>query len=380
MRRPLPATTTAGRPGFTLVELLVVIAIIGTLVALLLPAVQAAREAARNNTCKNNIKQLGLAMANYDTTFSKLPGLINELPAQGSQKVNTNGPYKGEYSVGRRASWVVIMFPYIEQGPLWDLWSQNFSNGDASISEDFTPEIENLQCPSDPAETIGQPTASYVANAGWGFADPNRTTQSAVNAESAANGVFFDLNKKNGQGPVSAWNLSEDGRELTANGLAVQPKVQMSISYISSADGTSKTMMLSENLNTVFYTYPVQDYVAGSRMDAKHHFGFVWHNQLGSADLPAAICKVNGGRNLPDNVRAPESLDDQSEALAYPSSNHPGGVNVAFCDGSIRYINEQIPGRVYAQLMTTNYKKSWYYDLDENKPDRALAQPNDSDY
>ena len=375
MRRPFLTRPAARRHAFTLVELLVVIAIIGTLVALLLPAVQAAREAARNNTCKNNIKQLGLGMANYDTTFSKLPGLINEIPNQASTKVTANGQYKGEYSVGRRATWTIILFPYVEQGPLWDRWTQEFGN-DAQISENLIPEIETLQCPSDPSEAIGQPSTSYVANAGWGFADPNRTDplQNAPNMEFAANGIFFDLNKKKNVDPVAAWNNSADGREA-------EPKLQMSIAYISSADGTSKTMMLSENLNAVYYTYPVADYVSGGRMDAKHHFGFVWHNSLGSSTLPTAICKINGGRNV--DVVPPTTLDEQSEALAYPSSNHPGGVNIAFCDGSVRYINEQMSSRVYAQLMTTNYKKSRYRDLTEvaaNQPDRKLPQPNDSDY
>ncbi|QDV72373.1 DUF1559 domain-containing protein [Botrimarina mediterranea] len=372
MRRPLPATTTASRPGFTLVELLVVIAIIGTLVALLLPAVQAAREAARNNTCKNNIKQLGLGMANYDTTFSKLPGLINEIPNQASIKVSAAGPYKGDYTVGRRATWTVLLFPYIEQNPLWDRWTQEFGT-DASINDTFTPEIENLQCPSDPAEAVGQPTASYVANAGWGFADPDRTDadQNAGDTEFAANGIFFDLNKKAAVSPIQAWNNTADGREL-------DPKLQMSISYISSADGTSKTMMLSENLNAVFYTYPVEDYQPSGRSDAKHHFGFVWHNALGG-NLRPAICKINGGRSL--DVIPPTTLAEQTEELAYPSSNHPGGVNVAFCDGSIRYINEQMSSRVYAQLMTTSYKKSRYRDLEDAETfDRRLPQPNDSDY
>ena len=86
-------------PGFTLVELLVVISIIGTLVALLLPAVQSARETARNNTCKNNIKQLSTALMNMDASQRKLPGYVNAV-------YSPNTP-----SVGRRASWVVMAFP-----------------------------------------------------------------------------------------------------------------------------------------------------------------------------------------------------------------------------------------------------------------------------
>ena len=142
--------------AFTLVELLVVISIIGTLVALLLPAVQSARETARNNTCKNNIKQLVTALMNMDTSQRKLPGYVNTLA------MPTNK------SVGRRASWLVMTFPYMEQPALWDEWSQRFNFPPSA------PEIEILTCPSDPPETPGQPWTNYVANAGQAFNDSSR--------------------------------------------------------------------------------------------------------------------------------------------------------------------------------------------------------------
>lgn len=385
MRRPLPATSAARRQAFTLVELLVVIAIIGTLVALLLPAVQAAREAARNNTCKNNIKQLGLAMANYDTTFRKLPGLVNEIPYPAGGKVQAVGQYKGQYLIGRRASWMVMIFPYVENQALWDNWSTNFQIGTAAISQNgfndsFNPAIEQLQCPSDPVDNVTEPTTSYVANAGWGLADPDRNDQNTpevptINTEFAANGVFFDLNKKSRVSLTSAWLNIQDARESL-------PSVQSSIDSLSAADGTSKTMLLSENLNAVYYTYPINvppPQGFNDISDAKHHFGFVWHNKLGGSNLRPAICKINGGRSA--DVVPPTTMGEQTEELAYPSSNHPGGVNVAFGDGSVRYVNEQLSNRVYAQLMTSNYKKSRYRDVeDANTFDRKLPQPNDNDY
>src|SRR6478735_4719903 len=111
------------RRGFTLVELLVVIAIIGTLVALLLPAVQAARETARGNTCRNNMKQLQLALTNMDSQVKKLPGYVEEI-------YNPNGPKDSNglmpLSYARRASWVVKLFPYMEEQPLSDIWTTQF--------------------------------------------------------------------------------------------------------------------------------------------------------------------------------------------------------------------------------------------------------------
>ena len=106
--------------GFTLVELLVVIAIIGTLVSLLLPAVQAAREAARSNTCRNNLKQLQTALATRESSLKQFPGYINKLGISGATQDKQN-----------RASWVVMTFPYIDQQPMWDRWTQGYSsNGD----------------------------------------------------------------------------------------------------------------------------------------------------------------------------------------------------------------------------------------------------------
>src|SRR5688572_23468794 len=119
------SSTSLGRlrapRAFTLVELLVVIAIIGTLVALLLPAVQAAREAARRNTCTNNMKQLHLALTSYDTQLRKLPGYVNELFNPNATKTGT--PPRIPANSGRRASWIVMAFPYMEQTALWENWS-----------------------------------------------------------------------------------------------------------------------------------------------------------------------------------------------------------------------------------------------------------------
>lgn len=100
---------TSSWKGFTLVELLVVIAIIGTLVGLLLPAVQSAREASRRSLCSTNLTQLAKAMQMYEDSLGKYPGYINALGIPHGQ--NT------------RAPWVVFMFPYLEQNTLWEKWN-----------------------------------------------------------------------------------------------------------------------------------------------------------------------------------------------------------------------------------------------------------------
>ena len=347
--------------GFTLVELLVVIAIIGTLVALLLPAVQAARGTAQNNTCKNNIRQLAMAAINMDSS-QKLPGYVNALEDLTSTK--TGQPL--QFSEGRRASWIVMLFPYMENTALWDAWSKEFGLPDDSPR--LRSYIENLTCPSDAPEIPGEPWTNYVANAGQAFADPSRGTNSPgglsePNTEYPGNGIFFDLNKnKNAAITPSA---AIDGREL-------HPAAQTRLANIP--DGTSKTMMLAENAQAWYWAYDND-----SIKDTKHVWGFVWSNQ------PRAMERINGSQG--NNVAPLSTMLDYSqvntssglnESYGWPSSLHPGGVNIAFCDGHVVFVPETVEPLVYGQLMTTNFKRSKLYDQNTSTADRLLPQPEPS--
>jgi prepilin-type N-terminal cleavage/methylation domain-containing protein/prepilin-type processing-associated H-X9-DG protein len=345
------------RAGFTLVELLVVIAIIGTLVALLLPAVQNARESARNNQCKNNIKQLGLAATSYDTTQSRLPGYINDVFDPTSQKVN------GQYRAARQASWVVMLFPYMEQKQLWDRWNSFQTN----LTPEDAPEITLLECPSDAPEAPGQPWLNYVANAGWALNDTTRSGPTQ-NVENLANGVFMDLS----QNP-NACGSATDGRETAL-------RQQGSLSYLSSNDGTSKTILFTENLNAQFWVYGnnsglfVESAGKPSQFaDSKGFFGFVWHNNIDTC--------LSGGVNLA-RINADKTgagVTDMAQlsngCFAYPSSNHPSGVNMCFGDGRVDYIADTIDPTIYRQLMTSNSRKSNL--VVAGTPDRNLPPVSD---
>jgi len=358
------------RRGFTLVELLVVIAIIGTLVALLLPAVQAARETARGNTCRNNLKQLQLAATSYDTQLKKLPGYVNELFNPNGPKTGT--PPKTVAGSGRRASWIVMLFPYMEQNALWDDWSNKFGVNPPA------PGIENLTCPSDPPEIPGQAWNNYVGNAGRAFSDDTRTP-AEVNTENAADGIFVDDNKNTNFG-------TEDERELL-------PRQEMSLGYVQANDGTSKTMMMSENVHTWYWCHdlssdPARSNDAAPGQDTKQLFGFVWKNPTSSQ--PADHERINGDRYYdqpapgpPDSARTFGTEvtpgDPGYEGYAYPTSAHPGGVNVAFCGGQVVFVAESIEPLVYAQLMTPNRNRSALRALDLT-PERKLPPPADNSY
>ena len=354
------------RRGFTLVELLVVIAIIGTLVALLLPAVQSARETARGNTCRNNMKQLQLALTNMDSTLKRLPGYVEEIYNPNGAK--TSGMFTASYA--RRASWIVRLFPFIEEQALWDTWSNTFG------VDPPAPSIAALNCPSNVSETPDAPTLAYVGNAGWAFSDKGTYGRDTLNdkTEHGANGIFFDNNKNTNIGPT-------DGREGN-------PKIQMSLAQV--VDGTTKTLMLSENIHAISWVYQPKSNTNGyvqndssTILDTKHLFGFIWKNH------PAVNERINGDKNYelaspgPPADMVAYSDASKYEAYGYPSSNHPSGVNVAFCGGTIRFMAETIDPVVYGQIMTSNSRKSNLVSQSLGLPngaDRKLQAPADSDY
>jgi prepilin-type N-terminal cleavage/methylation domain-containing protein/prepilin-type processing-associated H-X9-DG protein len=353
------------RNAFTLVELLVVIAIIGTLVGLLLPAVQAAREAARANTCRSNMTNLQKAITQREQTQGKFPGYMNLV-----------GPSGDELSNKLRASWVVTTFPYIEQPALWDAWTKGRVPGN-SFNDLYSP-LELLVCPSDPPETQGEPVLSYAANAGF--------IQDELNGdrENPANGVFTDQARV----PETGKGLPQDYKDTDD---PPHPLVGMTSAYIGSkGDGLTNTIMLSENLKAYLWGYNPDNHE--DVPDKKYHFGVCWEdpNQVEVAPTTdpngykteASYRKINGQRV--DNAVLFTTFEDDEDSgmqpnYGFPSSNHSGGVNMAFCGGAVKFVTEEISPTVYAQLMTSNRKGSDLEGLD-GKLERKMKQPSDDDF
>jgi prepilin-type N-terminal cleavage/methylation domain-containing protein/prepilin-type processing-associated H-X9-DG protein len=311
------------RTGFTLVELLVVIAIIGMLMALLLPAVQQARETGRRAVCLNNMKQVSLAMRSYETSKKELPGYVNEVAKPSAT------------TTGRVVPWTIMLFPYMERTDVWQRWN-DATTAAASLAQ-AVPYMELLVCPSNPPTDQQHPWLSFVVNCGRiDMATPTTTPPSTnANAEKLANGVFFNRFTV----PTTA----------TATAFS---RLVMSLDHIP--DGASNTFMASENLQAWKYT----DDDTGSALPSQYtkfwHVeqmtGFVWD--------PTLTVKINSNKDkIQTGQQAPLS-NPTGYAYSRPSSNHPGGANVAMCGGELFFQRDDIDPLVYQQLMTSDGKHS----------------------
>jgi prepilin-type processing-associated H-X9-DG protein len=348
------------RMAFTLVELLVVITIIGMLVALLLPAVQGARARARQLTCLNNLKQLGLATVSYDSSKGQMPGLTQFIKRGSSEWANIG------YDSGLRKfkvvsatlsnppdltqvsgfAWPTMLLSRIERSDIWDQIVSpprtDPANPTSAAADVFIPPIETFICPDDRDVTSQPdlPALTYVANSGgW---DPHGTgsqsplTVSSTVGDTAENGVFHD----------------QAGYERLVPPQKA-PKVRMS----NITDGAGTTLMYTENIHKTYDSTSASGAPAFSWLFGnEQQLGFVWvvpANPSGNANpapLPGdtAIDQEAINRNSQDVVTFPSD----KPRFARPGSAHSGGVNVVFCGGQGEFLRDDIDYVVYQQLVT----------------------------
>jgi prepilin-type processing-associated H-X9-DG protein len=272
--------------------------------------------------------QLGKALQLYEQNFKRYPGYVESIG---------NNPDMATQQL--RGSWVVAVFPFMEEQSAYDSWKDQHLP--------VAPSIAVLNCASDPPEITGAPTLSYVVNAGRSPGDNTQPRQPQI-MENQADGMFFDRSCP----PLNAQRGApqpKDARQI-GNSCAM---LEMSSRYLDSHDGNSKTMMISENIHATFYLYfnaVTGEYDHDNRIrDDKQYFGFVWSNR------PQSIERING-----DNDQSFATMDQLSAVYSYawPSSQHPGYVNRVFADGHVNQMLETIDPAVYRQLMTTRDKAS----------------------
>jgi prepilin-type processing-associated H-X9-DG protein len=336
------------------VELLVVIAIIGTLVALLLPAVLAAKEAGRRGQCLNNIRNLAQAMTAYDSTRGQLPGYAQPIKRSATQAVGikrlSNPARWALTSVELREalpiSWPTLLLPKIERQDIWD----------QILDSNFEPEVRALGlfvCPSDrdANNDVDLPGLSYSVNAGapdWDgrfLEDPNNPNI----GDTADNGMFLNL------------------YEYAAKKMQA-PAIRLGNIH----DGAATTIMLSENIHKS-YEPAARDFPArfSWAFGTEQQLGIVWvvndRPQPGNTYVNQE--RINGAS---DDVYDSEPVfDPNSPRFARPASSHRNGVNVAFCDGHVEFLRDDIEYVVYQQLLTANGKKS----VDPRDHDAGVKPP-----
>jgi prepilin-type N-terminal cleavage/methylation domain-containing protein len=317
----------AARAGFTLVELLVVIAIIGVLVALLLPAVQAAREAARRMSCSNNLKQIGLAMHNYESSFGVLP----------PSRINVSTPLFQQ-------SWTSLTLPYLEQGSIHSAY--NFGTPwFAQINDPLTTvRLSVMMCPSSPTTRDLPPTNLYSGVTGGARSDQPRWGYSDYGSINAVRNAFIVMS-----------GLPSINTKDAFGGLGRGPD---GVPFAMFTDGTSNTLLIGEDAGRP------NMYVGRRRMANPRSGNIAFGTQFtadgwGWADINAGFSvdgsnaaglqndtTSSGGTTIVGNCIM--NCTNDSEIFSF----HPGGAMFVAADGSVKFLSQTIPGRVMTALIT----------------------------
>jgi prepilin-type N-terminal cleavage/methylation domain-containing protein/prepilin-type processing-associated H-X9-DG protein len=363
------------RRGFTLIELLVVIAIIAVLIALLLPAVQAAREAARRIQCTNNLKQLALAVHNYITAVGTLPVGIDNTTAYGGQAP------PGSLSTWTAWSAQSLLLPYVEQRPLYN--AANFSwtccyvgsQADATNRTVYNTRIGSFLCPSDGLAgvqninsyygSIGTSTIQYpvggLTTGVFQVYDPTTVSCQSVTLASISDGTSNTI--AFGEGLVGDYSKNSNYRGNGMAGATDVPLVSQSggssspgIAGNNSESNPAAVLQALQNCNSFWQGSALATCQGYTACCVKQYDGQLWALGERGYTLFNTIVPPNAKQYPWHNCRLTSCLPCAPEGSSFinASSNHPGGCNFAFADGSVRFLKDSTSMLTYQALGTRN--------------------------
>ena len=344
------------RSGFTLIELLVVIAIIAVLIALLLPAVQSAREAARRAQCVNNLKQMGLAVHNFENANGKFPDGAGPVPT-----ATGVGPYI-------RSSVQVLVLPYLEQAGLYGTFNMGLDVNNSGENETARCQlVAAFICPSDasstrmPGSSVYGPSTGQIGYSNY-FASIGATAS-----------LLFDTGTPTSETNSSTLGIFNYKMNLTGT-LATNPKfrsVESTVTIASVTDGTSNTSMFSEIRRSPLayndYSKPLDK--------ASIHRLADWAAATDNYTPRLPDCDVAGsltvlpyrgqqyyrgqqftstyGHTVTPNYRGFDCMDTNwGVGHIAARSYHSGGVNVGMADGSVRFVKDSVSPQTWRALGT----------------------------
>jgi prepilin-type N-terminal cleavage/methylation domain-containing protein/prepilin-type processing-associated H-X9-DG protein len=311
--RPCPDTFTpirgremtwkSHRRAFTLIELLVVIAIIAVLIGLLMPAVQKVRAAAARIQCANNLKQIGLAMLNYESANGGLP------PRRMGYLITTN-PKRG---------WAPPILPYIEQGNVGAIYNYNLNFYDPGNAAAIIAPINTFMCP----------------------AAPNPRTVTVVEGSAIATGAAGDY-----FGPNSFQSALYGDQALSGNNTVTAMQDEQIRKIVDITDGTSNTLLITEQAGRANY------YILG--LQQASNAGLSNYNNWGPwASYQVFIFQVFGANGItPDGLGGPCTINCNNSHGVY--SFHTNGANAVFVDGSVHFLTTSIDPNTLFGLVTIN--------------------------
>tara|TARA_R110002095_G_scaffold155309_2_gene134886 strand:+ start:1125 stop:2090 length:966 start_codon:yes stop_codon:yes gene_type:complete len=300
--------------GFTLIELLVVIAIIAILIALLLPAVQQAREAARRSSCKNNMKQLGLALHNYHDVYGSFP-------------VGSHRAFK--------ANWRASLLPYLEQAPLYNLLDFSLGLNSGTNGTNLANRVVTVfQCPSSSLSPLSNTTGSSALY--------NNTLPQQVHCYVGISGSY-----------ISGWSGAPVFRDVTYgiwtnNGLLVPQDTKKMRDCL---DGTSNIAIVAEQSGPIGST--------GYDLRSAYYGGWAGGSSNGSDAAPTPFASMATGHWYNGISTYRFSINSKTVATGASgpyhantiwNSFHTGGIHLLMTDGAVRFVSENVNSRTIAQL------------------------------